>query len=75
VNTGHAAWFEVGREIARVLGKTENALKPVHVRDVTLPAARPVFAALNNAKLARAGFVMPSWQDAIARYLATAASA
>lgn len=69
VNTGHATWFEVGREIARLLGKSEAALKPVHVRDVTLPAPRPVFAALSNAKLARAGFAMPSWQDAIARYL------
>ena len=70
VNTGHSTWFEVGREIARLLGQTDTALKPVHVRDVVLPAARPVFAALSNAKLARAGFVMPSWQDAIRRYLA-----
>ena len=75
VNTGHATWFEVGREIARVLGKTEGALEPVHVRDVPLPASRPVFAALSNAKLARTGFVMPSWQDAIARYLSSAPSA
>lgn len=75
VNTGHATWFEVGREIARLLGKTDAALKPTYVRDVPLPAARPRFAALSNAKLARAGFVMPSWQDAIARYLSSAPSA
>lgn len=75
VNTGHATWFEVGREIARVLGKAESALKPMRVGDVPLPAARPVFAALSNAKLARAGFAMPSWQDAIARYLSPAPSA
>lgn len=73
VNAGHATWFEVGREIARLLGKSEAALKPVHVHDVALPAPRPVFAALSNAKLARAGFAMPSWQDAIARYLSTTA--
>ena len=71
VNSGHATWFEVGREIAQVLGQTEGLLKPVHVRDVALPARRPVFAALDNGKLARAGFVMPAWQDAIARYLST----
>ena len=71
VNTGHATWFEVGLEIARALGKTEASLKPMHVRDVPLPAARPVFAALSNAKLAGAGFRMPSWQDAIARYLSS----
>ena len=71
VNTGHATWFEVGREIARVLGKSDASLKPVHVREVPLSAPRPAFAALSNAKLARAGFVMPSWQDAIARYLSS----
>lgn len=69
VNSGHATWFEVGREIARLLGKSDASLKPVHVKDVVLPAARPQFAALSNAKLAQAGFVMPRWQDAIARYL------
>jgi dTDP-4-dehydrorhamnose reductase len=71
VNTGHATWFNVGREIARVLGKPESALKPIGVNDVVLPASRPQFAALDNAKLAAAGFVMPAWQDAIARYLST----
>jgi dTDP-4-dehydrorhamnose reductase len=71
VNTGHATWFDVGREIARVLGKPDSVLKPIHVNDVVLPASRPQFAALDNAKLASTGFAMPSWQDAIARYLAT----
>lgn len=73
VNTGHSTWFEVGQEIARVLGRPETSLKPVCVRDIQLAASRPVFAALSNAKLARAGFAMPSWQDAIARYLSAAA--
>jgi dTDP-4-dehydrorhamnose reductase len=71
VNTGHASWFEVGQEIARLLGKTDRALKPIGVADVALPAARPQYAALSNAKLAAAGFAMPAWQDAIARYLST----
>jgi dTDP-4-dehydrorhamnose reductase len=72
VNTGHATWFELGREIARLLGKTERALKPIEVKDVVLPAPRPQFAALSNAKLAAAGFAMPTWQDAIGRYLSSA---
>lgn len=71
VNTGHATWFEVGREIVRLLGKTDRALKPIAVTDVVLPASRPQYAALSNAKLAAAGFAMPAWQDAIARYLST----
>jgi dTDP-4-dehydrorhamnose reductase len=71
VNSGHATWFDVGREIARVLGKSDQALKPVGVKDVALLARRPQFAALSNAKLAVAGFPMPSWQNAIARYLSS----
>jgi dTDP-4-dehydrorhamnose reductase len=46
-------------------------LKPVRVTDVPMRAPRPQFAALDNGKLARAGYVMPSWQDAIRRYLAS----
>ena len=33
---------------------------------------RPYFAALSNAKLAAAGVVMPSWEDALARYVPAA---
>jgi dTDP-4-dehydrorhamnose reductase len=75
VNTGYATWHEVGREIARLLGKTEASLKPTSVHEVTLRASRPQFAALSNAKLAAAGFTMPPWQDAMARYLKSKAAA
>jgi dTDP-4-dehydrorhamnose reductase len=71
VNTGHATWMEVAEEIVRHLGVTGAALKPVFVKDVPLRAPRPQFAALSNDKLARAGYAMPSWQDAIGRYLAS----
>lgn len=69
VNTGHATWLDVGREIARCLGLPESAVTAVSVRDVPMRAARPQYAALDNSKLAAAGFSMPSWQDAIRRYL------
>ncbi|MDO8680125.1 MAG: dTDP-4-dehydrorhamnose reductase [Acidobacteriota bacterium] len=69
VNTGFGTWLDVGREIARLLDRPETTLKPVSVRDVKLRAPRPRYAALSNAKLARAGYAMPSWQDALQRYL------
>jgi dTDP-4-dehydrorhamnose reductase len=72
VNSGHATWLEVGQEIARRMGSGDDALKPVSVNDVKLRASRPQFAALDNAKLAGAGFTMPSWRDAIGRYLSAA---
>ena len=70
VGTGHATWYEVAREIARVLGKQEDAtLQAVSVADVRLKAPRPQFAALANDKLRRVA-EMPTWQDALRRYLA-----
>jgi len=69
VNTGHATWLELGREIARVLHRADATLKALSVNDVNFAAPRPRFAALSNRKLAAAGFEMPTWQDAIARHL------
>jgi dTDP-4-dehydrorhamnose reductase len=71
VNSGHGTWKEVGEEIVRHLGVPGAALRPVFVRDVPMRAPRPQFAALSNDKLAAAGYQMPSWQDAIRRYLAS----
>jgi dTDP-4-dehydrorhamnose reductase len=68
VNSGHASWHDVAVEAARLLGVTPK-LVAVTMDQVTLPAARPRFCALSNAKLAAAGFVMPSWQDALGRWL------
>lgn len=70
VGTGYATWYEVGQEIARVLGKgAEARLRPVPVASVVLRASRPKFAALANAKLSRIA-PMPTWQDALRRHLA-----
>jgi dTDP-4-dehydrorhamnose reductase len=37
---------------------------------MALRAERPKFCALSNVKLVATGFDMPSWQDALKRYLA-----
>ncbi len=69
VNTGSCTWYELASEMSRQIG-VDAKLQPRSVADVPMRAARPVYAALSNAKLAAAGFPMPAWQDAIARYLA-----
>jgi dTDP-4-dehydrorhamnose reductase len=70
VNSGHATWLELGRETVKLLGLPDSQLTPVSVHDVALKVPRPRYAALDNQKLTRAGFHMPAWQDALARYLA-----
>jgi dTDP-4-dehydrorhamnose reductase len=68
VNDGFGSWYDVGVEIARLLG-TEPRLEAVRMEDVQLRAPRPRFCALSNAKLSAAGVRMPTWQDALARYV------
>jgi dTDP-4-dehydrorhamnose reductase len=69
VNTGHATWFDVVDHLRRLGGFPEGALTAGRAADAGFPAPRPMFAALSNHKLREAGIAMPTWQDAIARYV------
>jgi dTDP-4-dehydrorhamnose reductase len=69
VNGGACSWLELAREAARLLGIEAARFDVVRFADVTFAAPRPRYCALSNAKLAAAGIAMPSWQDALARYL------
>jgi dTDP-4-dehydrorhamnose reductase len=70
VCSGQATWAEFALEAARLMGVPPH-VERVKVADVTLRAKRPRYCALSNAKLAAQGIAMPSWQDALARHLAT----
>ena len=59
---------------AAIANAIENDLVPVSVAEVPMKARRPQYAALSNARLARAGIKMPDWQDALRRYLGAANS-
>jgi dTDP-4-dehydrorhamnose reductase len=72
VNSGRATWYEVAEEAARVL-RVAARLEPVTLDSHQLKAPRPRFCALTNRKLAAAGFSMPSWEDALRRWLASRA--
>lgn len=68
VNSGHASWYEVAREAAALL-RVEPRLVPITVDQLPLRAPRPRYCALSTRKLAAAGFTMPTWQDALQRWL------
>ncbi len=70
VNSGRTTWSGIAHELARLAGRPDARVTDVRMTDVPLRAPRPRFAALSNAKLAAAGIAMPSWQDALARYVA-----
>ena len=70
VNTGKATWFEVARAAAMRLG-CEPLLSPITMGEVQMRAARPRFCALSNRKIVAAGATMPTWEEALDRYLAS----
>jgi dTDP-4-dehydrorhamnose reductase len=68
VNSGRGTWHEVAAEAARLMGVTPRFALTT-TGQVKLRAERPRYCALDNGKLAAAGFPMPSWQDALGRWL------
>jgi dTDP-4-dehydrorhamnose reductase len=68
VNAGAARWAEIAEEAARLL-RLPLRMKPLTLESARLVARRPRYCALSPAKLAAAGVVMPTWQDALGRYL------
>jgi dTDP-4-dehydrorhamnose reductase len=68
VNSGTTTWLGIAEEIVRLLGR-EAEVVPVKSTDVKLRATRPVYCALSNDKLKDTGIIMPTWQEALARYI------
>ena len=67
VGSGSASWFDIVTALASQL-ETETLIQQITLENIDLPAKRPKFSALSNKKLADAGVVIPSWQDAVRRY-------
>lgn len=67
-NTGDCSWFEFAREIVKGAGLATE-VRPVSSQQMARPAPRPAYSVLSPASLRRYGINMPTWQDALQRYL------
>jgi dTDP-4-dehydrorhamnose reductase len=67
-NAGSCTWFEFATEIVKQAGLTTE-VRPISTQQMPRPARRPANSALSSARLNRLGITMPSWQDALIRYL------
>ncbi len=67
-NTGDCTWFEFAEEIIREAG-LNSAVRPVNSLGMARPAARPEYSVLSQSSLQTFGITMPSWHDALRRYL------
>lgn len=74
VNSGHTTWDAMAREVARLLHRPETLVAPVQMAGLSMRVPRPLMAALSNAKLRAAGVDMPTWQDALARFVQSRAA-
>jgi dTDP-4-dehydrorhamnose reductase len=68
-NSGDCTWFEFAREIFMEAG-LGTEVRPVSSEQMARPAPRPAYSVLSATSLWRLGIEMPSWQDALRRYLA-----
>jgi dTDP-4-dehydrorhamnose reductase len=69
VNAGSTSWHGFAEEIVRLVG-AEVEVVPVATSEYPRPAPRPAYSVLDTARLERLlRRPMPSWQDALGRYL------
>jgi len=67
-NTGECSWFEFAREIVNGAGLLTE-VRPVSSQQMARPAPRPAYSVLSSSSLQQYGVSLPSWQDALLRYL------
>jgi dTDP-4-dehydrorhamnose reductase len=67
-NSGNCTWFEFAREIVKSAGLATE-VRPVSSQQMARPAPRPAYSVLAATSLQRYGIEMPSWEDALRRYL------
>lgn len=71
-NEGLCSWYEFACEIFRQAGMDDVKVTPVDSSGFPAKAKRPQNSRMSKEKLTENGFDrMPSWQDALGRYLAT----
>jgi dTDP-4-dehydrorhamnose reductase len=68
-NDGECSWFEFAREIVNSAG-LKTQVRPTTSDKFVRPAKRPAYSVLSSASLQSYEISVPTWQDALQRYLA-----
>jgi dTDP-4-dehydrorhamnose reductase len=67
-NSGDCTWFDFATAIVAGVGLKTRVL-PTTTERFPRPAPRPKYSVLSSSSLLRYGIQMPSWQEALVRYL------
>jgi dTDP-4-dehydrorhamnose reductase len=65
---GQCSWYEFTRHIFECAG-VQAQLSPVKTGDFFSPVKRPAYSVLSKSKFNSLGLSIPSWKDALPRYL------
>jgi dTDP-4-dehydrorhamnose reductase len=68
-NRGECSWFEFARQIVAGAG-LDTLVRPTTSDKLVRPAERPKYSVLSLRRLEEHEIAMPTWQDALERYLA-----
>lgn len=67
-STGEATWYDLAREVFRLLGHDPDRVRPVGTDQYPTPAPRPAYSVLGHDRWRREGLpLLPRWDDALAR--------
>jgi dTDP-4-dehydrorhamnose reductase len=67
-DAGSCSWFEFAQQIVKSAGLA-TSVRPTNSEQMARPAPRPAYSVLSPSSLKKLGIAMPSWQDALTRYL------
>jgi dTDP-4-dehydrorhamnose reductase len=67
-NAGDCTWFDFAREIVKTAG-LYTEVRPTTTQQMARPAPRPAYSVLSATSLQNYGITMPTWQDALSRYV------
>jgi dTDP-4-dehydrorhamnose reductase len=67
-NADNCTWFDFAQEIVRSADAT-TVVRPVSSGQFVRPAPRPAYSVLSPDSLHAFGIEMPSWRDALSRYM------
>ncbi len=67
-NSGECTWFDFAKQITRTAGLS-TIVRPISSDSMARPARRPEYSVLSSKSLQGYDIGMPSWEDALKRYL------
>jgi dTDP-4-dehydrorhamnose reductase len=67
-NSGDCSWYELAQAIVGHMG-IATVVNPITTAQSGRPAKRPAYSVLNGERFSTEFFPLPSWQDALARFM------